>query len=100
MTVVLNTVAAQVEIRQRVGRQLVQQQGLRQLIDAFVGERAVTEVEVVHTLRQLRDGRSQLRDPLVLDEVARQVQGDLRGKKHYHLLCWASLIFFRLFRRF
>ena len=82
MTVVLNTVAAQVEVRQRVGRQLVQQQRLRQLINTFVGERAVTEVEVVHALRQFRDGRGQLCDALVLDEVARQVQGDLRSKSY------------------
>jgi hypothetical protein len=31
----------------------------------------------VHALRQLRDGGRQLRDPLVLDEVARQVERHL-----------------------
>ncbi len=81
MAVILNTVSAQVEVRQRVGRQLVQQQRLGQLINTFVGERAVTEVEVVHSLRQLRDGRGQLCDALVLNEVARQVQGDLKFKE-------------------
>jgi hypothetical protein len=77
LAVVFNTVSAQVEIGERVDRELVLQQRLRQLTDSLVGERAVAQVEVVHALRQLGEGGGELRNALVLDEVARQVDRHL-----------------------
>lgn len=58
--VLLEVVAADVEVRQSVGHQFVERERVRQLVDAFARQAAMRHVQVDQTLCRFRQRRTQV----------------------------------------
>lgn len=58
--ILLEVVAADVEVRQSVGHQFVERERVRQLVDAFARQAAMRHIQVDQTLCRFRQRRTQV----------------------------------------